>query len=402
MQEDSLKKLLEIPDNAEEIFFSINNPIFYSIFIVGVLVFLVFYVVKVVIIPRMEQHEKEKKNLEHKYTTSMALLAETAPDPVIRINKFGMVIFANKSGKALLDNKLEKPLFAILPEFGEYNLEKFIEKENYITLEKIIHDSHYTIISKGVKDLGAIQIYLYDVTKLKNYEGELEDSKIKLESLSNHLQSILEVERSRISKELHDGIGQTLSFIRLKIEDLKNGDVPKDQEKEIRDFLNSAITDAISELKSISYDLKPRMLEVHGLIPSLKMMVEQITQKSNMDGNFESYDVFDLPPKLEITVYRLCQECVNNIVKHSKANYFSVQLSILNDTLKIFIEDDGVGFNQEKVIARKKPGLGLVSLKERVEAFDGSLIMDSSEGNGTVVMIDFPLKQENPEEEIVD
>jgi signal transduction histidine kinase len=147
------------------------------------------------------------------------------------------------------------------------------------------------------------------------------------------------------------------------------------------------------ELKNISYDLKPRLLEIHGLIPALRLMVEQVSSSEGIKGTFEHFDVTTLKPRLEITIFRICQELINNIIKHSRAGFFSIQISQDDKSIKLIVDDNGIGFEKPRTSYddSKLRGMGLISISERVEAFKGEISIDSTPGNGTVVAIEFPI-----------
>ena len=387
------KKVDPFPENTFDLFFNINNPIFFSVFVAAFVILLAYYVINKQMIPRIREHELEKINIQNKYTKSMAMLAEAAPDPVLRVNSEGKIIFSNNAAGKLGIDLASAQVASVVPALEFFDFEKCIHNASELNFEQTVNENTFNIIIKGIPDLEAVQIYFYDITALKQYEEDLKVSKEKLTELSGHLQSILEVERSRISKELHDGLGQTLSFLRLKLESLNNNTLSDKEKLEIQQVLSDAISNAVTELKSISYDLKPRLLEVHGLVPALQMLVDQVSEREGVKGIFEAFDIEKISPKLEITIYRICQELTNNIIKHSNAKNFSLQISQDPDVIKIIVDDDGVGFDIDKLKfdKTKARGMGLVSITERVEAFKGNINIDSSPGNGTVVLIDFPI-----------
>ena len=381
------------PENSSELFFSFSNPIFISILVVILILVLSYFVLKNQFAPMIKEHELEKIDIVNKHTKSMAMLAEVAPDPVLRVDPSGKIIFVNNAASKLGNNLTGENILSIIPDLKQMDIQKFINSASENSVEIHHNNFIFRLLLKGIPDLDAIQIYFTDITKIKNYEEELTVSKEKLAELSSHLQTILETERSRISKELHDGLGQTLSFLRLKLESLKNGNEAQEVKKKIIDDLHTSINNAVMELKNISYDLKPRLLEIHGLIPALQLLVDQVSSSENIKGYFEQFDVQKLKPRLEITIFRICQELMNNIVKHSKATFFSIQISQDQESIKIIVDDNGVGFEKPKTNYEdsKLRGMGLISITERVEAFKGDISIDSTPGNGTVVAIEFPV-----------
>ncbi|MBU2491058.1 MAG: PAS domain-containing protein [Bacteroidetes bacterium] len=379
-------------ENSADLFFSFNNPIFISILVLLCIIVLSYIVINKQFVPLIKEYELEKIKMENRHTSSMAQLAEAAPDPVLRANVEGEIIFVNNAGAKLGNDLIGKNIVDLFPDLIKIDFQNFIEESSEISFEYAINTRIFNLIIKGIPNINAVQIYFNDITKIKNYEEELTASKEKLAELSSHLQTILETERSRISKELHDGIGQTLSFLSLKLDSLRNNSGEENEKRKILEELNLSINNAVMELKNISYDLKPRMLEIYGLIPTLRLLVEQISSAENIKGTFEHFDVGNLKPRLEITIFRICQELLNNIIKHSKATIFSIQILQDSNSIKLIIDDNGIGFEKPRVNYNdsKLRGMGLISITERVEAFKGNISIDSSLGNGTVVVIEFP------------
>lgn len=385
------KKTNEFPDNSAELFFSFSNPIFISILIILAILLLSYFVINKQFAPLIHEHELEKINLENKYTKSMAMLAEAAPDPVLRVDSSGTIVFSNNAGEKLGGNLIGISFFSLFPEFNSTDFNTFIKNASEKSTEVSLNGCTYNLTLKGIPELNAVQIYFSNITAIKSYEEEITASKEKLSELSSHLQTIIETERSRISKELHDGLGQTLSFLRLQLESLKNESGSPEEKRKILDELNGSINNAVMELKNISYDLKPRLLEIHGLIPALGLMVDQVSGKERIKGTFEFFDEIKIKPSLEITIFRICQELINNIIKHSQAKNFSIQISQDKESIKLIVDDDGIGFEKQKTShdETKLRGMGLISITERVQAFKGNIDIDSSPGNGTVVAIEF-------------
>ncbi len=382
------------PEDPIETFLSFNNPIFYSILFLIFIVIITFIIVYKYIIPRQRQHEIEKLNLEMKYNKMMAMFAENDPDPVFRFNEVGDIIFANQAGESLIKDLVGNNIKRIFRNVTNNDIADCVEKSKEIVLESNFNEEYYKVFIKGIKELGIAQVYFSNVTTLKNYEKELQSSKDKLSIANEKLQNVLEIERSRISKELHDGLGQTLSYIKLRLDPLRDDDIPVGEKNIIYDTLSDSLTAAVNELKTISHGLKPRILELHGLIPALKLLVEQASGKAGMEGIFESFDIPSLNHKLSTTIYRISQELINNIVKHSQAKNFSLQIFKDGETIKLIVDDDGIGFDKDKLYnapAKKLQGMGLINLSERVENLDGTLTIDSSPDNGTVTVVEFPV-----------
>src|SRR4030043_520826 len=194
---------------------SFNNPIYYSILLVLAVFVAVFVFYKNIYLPLQHKHSLEKENLELKNTRLIALFAELDPDPVIRVNVEGKIIQSNESAKIINDSKkiIGTKLKRILP-FIKINVKDYIVNDKSAVYTEELNKKFYSILFRGNSFLKIGQIYFRDITPRVIAEEKLISSQKQLKNLSNHLQNILEEERQRFARELHDGIGQNLSFTR--------------------------------------------------------------------------------------------------------------------------------------------------------------------------------------------
>ena len=201
-----------------------------------------------------------------------------------------------------------------------------------------------------------------------------------------------EEERKRIAKDLHDGIVQTLTGLRLKLD--KNirelPDLPDDKKNELKDGVE-ILDEAISETRGISHQMMPRALSESGLIPALNDMLEKSLGLTDIQFEFEEHGVGDkrFDERKEISLYRICQELVNNIIKHSEAKAVSVQLLATKSHLILVVEDNGKGFEFED--PSNQNGIGLMNIATRAQSVDGDVNYEPSPEQGTVATIRVPL-----------
>ncbi|HSP88677.1 MAG TPA: sensor histidine kinase [Ignavibacteriaceae bacterium] len=366
----------------------LKNPIYFSLFLTLTLLFLIILIHKYIISPLRKKHFLEKKELELKNIKLMALFAELDPNPLIRVDENGVIIHTNDAAKVLGNNiSIDgKNISDILTSIN-FSLAELIKKDQSILLNEKINNRFYSIHFKGISYLNIAQIYFDDLTESKTFEEELQLSRKQLRELSVHLRDTLEDERQRISRELHDSIGQNLHLVRLKLQNSSSANSSKD-----RDALLNSIEVSINELKEIIYNLKPKILEEMGIGAALKMLIQKISEETgifgsiDISGNEERYD-----PKLELTLYRLIQETVSNIIKHSRAKEFNIQLINNKDSLRLLISDDGIGFDIHNISNKKySSGFGLLNMQERVNTYNGKLKIDSTPGSGTITIIEIP------------
>ena len=382
-------------DDLIKSLFDPANPIYLSIFIVVGLFSLIYFINKNLINPSISKYKKEKENIELKSSKVMALFAQLDPDPLIRIDSTGTIIENNNAAQQILStpNLKGKKINDVLP-FINFSPVNDL-KENYSKLlTHKIDNRFFSVLYRSEPSLDIAHIYFHDITEIKTYQEKLIESQNKLRDLSDHLQDLIEQERQRVARGLHDGIGQSLSMLRIKLLRLSDTETNPAQRKNYQSLVDT-LEDTIHELKNISYDLKPKMLEEMGLGFALKYLVDKVATETGLTTEVNVIGGENrLESKLEIYIYRIVQEAISNILKYSEATYFSIQLVISMQLLRLIISDNGKGFDILKVSSRNKPtlnGLGLINMRERVESYKGQLKIDSSAETGTMIVVEIPL-----------
>ena len=199
-----------------------------------------------------------------------------------------------------------------------------------------------------------------------------------------------EEERKRIAKDLHDGIGQQLSGLRLSWEALQwrmKEKAPEEAEKIQK--LTEVLDESATELRGISHQMMPKALQEKGLLAAIQDMLEKSLGVSEVQYQLEHFKVenerFD--ERVEIGMYRVAQELINNIVKHSKASQVMVQLYRNKGMLIMIIEDNGIGFSSQS----KKDGIGLTNIFSRLNTVDGDVAWEPGPETGTVATVRVPV-----------
>ena len=215
-------------------------------------------------------------------------------------------------------------------------------------------------------------------------------SAYRLHQLANKLIQSQEDERKRVSSELHDGLGQILSALKYKVEFASIGikDDSVDTEAVLSDILEN-VTVALSELRRVSSDLRPSVLEDLGIILTLKWFAEEynkIYTNLNVELQIEVKEI-DIPDENKHSIYRVVQEAMNNIAKHSDANNIYVHLTNTESGILLRVKDDGSGFDLEKIKQREKSGMGLKTMEERAVSSGGKFTMKSNAMSGTIVQV---------------
>lgn len=199
-----------------------------------------------------------------------------------------------------------------------------------------------------------------------------------------------ETERRRIAKDLHDGIAQELVALKLGFSTIQNkvATAAPTEAGRLEELIRH-LDEACTEVRNIAHLMIPPTLEKHGLAPSLQSLLRSIEQHAGMQTTF---DRGELPPrldeKIEVGIYRIAQELLNNILKHAKATQVLVQLYQAGPNLVLRIEDDGIGFDLEA--AKRKGSMGILNILSRVNALGGVYFAEPGSSRGTVATIRVP------------
>lgn len=221
----------------------------------------------------------------------------------------------------------------------------------------------------------------------KDISEKLVHEKLVRDLEKKHLAAILEgqeKERSRIAKDLHDGLGQLLNAIKMNVNLLG-----KDESKE--KVLYRLIDEAIQESVRISENLLPAKLKDFDLATCLNSLCNQINDTSRTPVSFEALGrPGEIGQIQKINLYRIAQEAINNALKHAGANNISVLLNEEDDRIQLIIEDDGTGFEKARAYDRSKHH-GLENMRERAEIMGGKLTIESDADRGTLIIVEAPL-----------
>lgn len=207
-------------------------------------------------------------------------------------------------------------------------------------------------------------------------------------SLSARLVDAQETERRTISRELHDQVGQTLNAVLVDAANLSKR-IPPDDEigqrylNNIRSFADSSV----NSIRDISLLLRPSMLDDLGLIPALEWQARETSRRTGIDVRVSAENVDDtLPDAIRTCVYRIVQEALQNVARHSAAQHARVAVKQPNGALSLTIEDDGKGFDPKRT-----KGMGLLGMEERVKQLGGHLEVHSEPGKGTKLTVSLPV-----------
>lgn len=219
------------------------------------------------------------------------------------------------------------------------------------------------------------------------------DHRQLLRQLYSEQFSVLEGERKRIAHELHDEMGPTLSATLINLQLFKNFDGDDEALVAKVDETEGLLTGIIEKVRELAYGLRPPMLEHLGLAESLKWMIATYFSAGSLIVDYRHRAIERaVDPDLALAIYRIAQEALTNVVKHAEATRVLVRLAVSGARLQLRIEDDGCGFEVSQRPTERRAGLGLASMRERVEHLHGEMHLRSSPGRGCRLLVSCPIE----------
>jgi signal transduction histidine kinase len=195
-----------------------------------------------------------------------------------------------------------------------------------------------------------------------------------------------ELERRRLARELHDETGQALTSILLGLRAVEEARSDEQRGAAALD-LRELVVSTLQDVRRLAVELRPKALDDFGLLPALERLAQTFTEQVGIDTDVEaSLGETRLPGEVETALYRIVQEALTNVVKHSRARHVSISLVRRAGSVSAVIEDDGVGFTEPS-----KDGIGLIGMRERVGLLDGRLEVESRPDHGTTIVAEVPL-----------
>jgi signal transduction histidine kinase len=204
------------------------------------------------------------------------------------------------------------------------------------------------------------------------------------------LNETLEEEIKHIAYAVHDEAGQLLVAVHLALADVSRK-LPKAQQHDFRQ-IEQLLDQVEKQLRRYSHELRPTVLDDLGWIPAIRFLAAGVSKRTNVPIQIETTFAGRLPSAVEIALYRIVQEAMTNATKHAKASQVSIQVRRIGRVLCCSIQDDGTGFDVRAVQSdRRRGGLGLIGMRERLTAIGGTFSVDSAPGQGTKLLIRVPM-----------
>jgi signal transduction histidine kinase len=223
--------------------------------------------------------------------------------------------------------------------------------------------------------------------------ASFEEKMSQQKTISSKIIENQEKEQNRIAKDVHDGIGQMLTGLKFNLESININDIEKTASK--IEHLKELTTNIIKGVRTATFNLTPPELSDHGVVPAISKLTKELGKLTGKEILFFNKNDFNerLDSLVEINIYRITQEAINNAIKYAESSHILVSLSHSKNMLSIVIDDDGKGFEPSKIkkVKNSDGGMGMTFMKERITYIEGRIFLNSELGKGTRVTLNIPI-----------
>ncbi|MCK4799057.1 MAG: PAS domain S-box protein, partial [Spirochaetes bacterium] len=337
-------------------------------------------------------------------------LLNNSPNPIIVINSDSSIRYINPSlekitgfsndeligrkapypwlmeeTKEKINNEMKKAMYK-----EEYRHEELFQKKNG---EQFWVETTSIAVRKNEKIIYYLENWV-DITERKKAEDDLRNSREQLKKLSANLQYIIEEERSKISREIHDELGQTLTALNMDLfwmskKFYKAQKHLVDKSRAMKNLIDTAI----KNVQKICSELRPRMLDDLGLIPAIDWQIKEFQERSGIECKVVwGVENINIKQEYSTAIFRIFREILTNIIRHANATFVEISLKKEKNIIILEVIDNGIGIEEEKI--HDISSLGLIGMKERANYLGGDLKIEKIPSNGTKIVIIIPVNSE--------
>jgi two-component system sensor histidine kinase UhpB len=249
----------------------------------------------------------------------------------------------------------------------------------------------HTIVQATALDTDApVRGTMMDITEQKRTQDALRASAEQLTALSRRLVEVQEAERRKLSRELHDRVGQNLTALSINLDILRTS-LKGNEFTEHRARLSDSaalLESTVDSIEDVMAELRPPMLDDYGLLPAMHWYAKDFSRRTGIEVSVSGTDGLERPDaEMEITLFRIAQEALTNVAKHAHATRAQIELDQTDDRCRMTVRDDGVGIVGA---GRERPGLGMVTMRERAQAVGGDFEVRNAPGGGAYITVEIP------------
>jgi PAS domain S-box-containing protein len=343
-------------------------------------------------ITEVDQYQRQLQEAAEKFKQ----IFDKSSDGLLILDKKGFILEMNLAASFFLDFKRAKNNQANLRDLIKINNRKISSLITKAFAGNNLENIEVEMFAPGDSTVDCLlsTTPIYENKKLTGHQIVIKNISVYKEynlKLMHLIEESQERERKRIATDLHDSIGQQLSGIKFMVNSLIGISENSKGERELLTQMNRDIFRVLDELRQICFDLMPRSLEKFGLIKTLEEHFQKIRKATpKIIINFRYPKTIPaIPSRLEVSIYRIVQEFVNNSLKYSKCSIIEILFDFEEGKLfRIVLKDDGRGFNP--TLPKHQKGMGLSNMQSRVKAFKGSIDIESNQRTGTIFKIEIP------------
>jgi PAS domain S-box-containing protein len=335
-------------------------------------------------------------------------MIENADDIIYETNTQGYFSFINPNAQRLLKYSIEEAIgqhfrIVIRPDWRD-RVESFYIKQfkarnltSYLEFPVITKDGEEIWLGQNVRMVVEnnrvikSQAFCRNITERRKWEHELEQSRKQLRELSNHLQTAREAERSKISREIHDELGASLTALKMDLS--WHGDALAKMDSKFAEKLTdmiSKVDECIGTVRKIATDLRPSILDNLGLWAAIEWQAQELQNRMKIPCDLKmSVQELDMQQDEATAIFRIFQETLTNVARHSRATKVTIQVDATEHDVHMKISDNGKGMSEAELLNTQS--LGLLGMYERAHTFGGEFSIRSEPGQGTVVSVHMPV-----------
>lgn len=267
-------------------------------------------------------------------------------------------------------------------------------REQYLGVINLLCEKDYQIPDEDRELLASIGSQISEIVANAWLHLKLVEKEAARQVLLRSLVEAQEEERRRLARELHDGAGQTLTSLLVRLKTLENKANLPPVQKDLQ-VMQGLVSVTIEQIRSLAHELRPAALEEFGLSLALESLVKEMSEQEALDGRCRcALDAGPIPNEIEAVLYRIAQEGLTNVLRHAHATHVSLEVDRNDYEIIMIIEDDGVGFDPANLgSGNGKRHFGLVSMRERAEILGGTLDIYTAPGQGTTIRVQVPVSE---------
>jgi two-component system sensor histidine kinase UhpB len=324
---------------------------------------------------------------------------DNAPDGVFVANETGKYIEVNESASRITgyskDELLKMSIPDMLPEESiQEGLNHFrttaingFSKDDLLFKHKNGTKRWWTVESAKLSETRYLG-FTKDITERKIAEAELKNSLSQLKQLTQHIEKVRENERMTISRELHDDLGQALTAVKIDMELIKKN-VSDDKVILKIDKVSALVGETIKTVQRLTSQLRPSIIDDLGLEAAIEWYTKEFAERNNMEVLLDMEKGIIIPPETSLNLFRIMQESLTNISRHSKATQIEIGLYKTEESVSFSISDNGTGITENKL--HDKTSFGIMGMRERTLSLGGTFEIYGTNNHGTTIKLNIPL-----------